>query len=553
MKLSRILIFVFSLVFVSALLTMTCSGELDDDVYIPDDIWVVGGNTYYKFSEALAAVQAGTSKAIDSSNTIKLVRDVGENERGEAIIIPESFTGEVEVNMNGKEYWFEDNLDYFLEVRGGTAVNFVGGTTVISENANLIPKALIIDANTVTLKDQKMDDRRPLPHEAIMITSKGILEIEGESSVVGDITVTGGGQMGISGGTITSSTIEIIGTSSNTQVSKIEIDEGTITVDSLVVGSEASDSTKLSVFNVNGGTIGITSLAANKNSTISISEASSTVDTSVVIDSLASAGTTGEGATVSIASGEVTIGNLVADDASTITVSGGSVILSGSVAANGTTENTGKLYLSGGTIYATDVTAANAAKDQTDGSTAVIEEYVAPDGTEYSVTLETNGGTINSGNITSYTSGTAAKLPTDITKDGSTFEGWYSNSSFTGDAVAEISATATGALTFYAKWDSGVTTETPLTLEFAEAGSFTITYDTNVTSTSLKYIINDEDETTVTESGNSIDVAAGDKVVLYADREEVDFLNIVWTSSCSLEVNAMSFVDSEGFADSTSI
>ncbi len=70
----------------------------------------------------------------------------------------------------------------------------------------------------------------------------------------------------------------------------------------------------------------------------------------------------------------------------------------------------------------------------------------------YNVTLNTNGGTINAGNVTGYTFGTGATLPTDITKDDSEFKGWYDNSSFTGSAVTEISASETGDKEYWAKW-----------------------------------------------------------------------------------------------------
>ncbi len=70
----------------------------------------------------------------------------------------------------------------------------------------------------------------------------------------------------------------------------------------------------------------------------------------------------------------------------------------------------------------------------------------------YTVTLNTNDGTINSGNVTSYTYGEGATLPTDVTRTGYTFGGWYDNSGLTGTAVTSISTTATGNKTFWAKW-----------------------------------------------------------------------------------------------------
>lgn len=73
----------------------------------------------------------------------------------------------------------------------------------------------------------------------------------------------------------------------------------------------------------------------------------------------------------------------------------------------------------------------------------------------YSVTLQTDGGTIASGKeVTGYTYGTGAVLPTaaDITREGYRFDGWYADSSFSGSPITEISATETGNKTFYAKW-----------------------------------------------------------------------------------------------------
>ena len=78
----------------------------------------------------------------------------------------------------------------------------------------------------------------------------------------------------------------------------------------------------------------------------------------------------------------------------------------------------------------------------------------------YSVTLQTDGGTIASGKeVTGYTYGTGAVLPTtnDITCEGYRFDGWYADSSFSGSPVTEITGTDTGNKTFYAKWTRNTT------------------------------------------------------------------------------------------------
>ena len=74
----------------------------------------------------------------------------------------------------------------------------------------------------------------------------------------------------------------------------------------------------------------------------------------------------------------------------------------------------------------------------------------------YTVTLNTNGGTINSGNVTEYTYGTGATLPTadDMTYTGHTFKGWYDNKSLTGSPVTAIGSTETGNKEYWAKWEA---------------------------------------------------------------------------------------------------
>ncbi len=84
-------------------------------------------------------------------------------------------------------------------------------------------------------------------------------------------------------------------------------------------------------------------------------------------------------------------------------------------------------------------------------SLTVAVEAAAP--VTYSVTLAPNGGTINSGLLKSYTTGTGAALPTDVTREGYRFSGWYDNEALEGAAVTEIPGNAVGDKVFYAKWE----------------------------------------------------------------------------------------------------
>ena len=84
--------------------------------------------------------------------------------------------------------------------------------------------------------------------------------------------------------------------------------------------------------------------------------------------------------------------------------------------------------------------------------TALTVQWTVP---TYAVTLHPNGGTINSGNVTGYTYGVGATLPTadDMTYTGHTFKGWYDNESLTGSPVTAIGNTETGNKEYWAKWE----------------------------------------------------------------------------------------------------
>ena len=84
--------------------------------------------------------------------------------------------------------------------------------------------------------------------------------------------------------------------------------------------------------------------------------------------------------------------------------------------------------------------------------TALTVQWTVP---TYVVTLHPNGGTINSGNVTGYTYGVGATLPTadDMTYTGHTFKGWYDNENLTGSPVTAIGGTGTGNKEYWAKWE----------------------------------------------------------------------------------------------------
>ena len=92
--------------------------------------------------------------------------------------------------------------------------------------------------------------------------------------------------------------------------------------------------------------------------------------------------------------------------------------------------------------------------------TELTVQWTAP---TYTVTLNAGDGTINSGNVTEYTYGVGATLPTDVTRTGYTFKGWYDSKNLTGSPVTAIGDTETGNKEYWAKW---------------EINQYTITFDT---------------------------------------------------------------------------
>ena len=108
----------------------------------------------------------------------------------------------------------------------------------------------------------------------------------------------------------------------------------------------------------------------------------------------------------------------------------------------------GKLYAPGASVPA-DVT-------------ELTVQWTAP---TYAVTLNTNGGTIADGkDVTGYTYGVGTTLPTDVTRTGYTFKGWYDNENLTGSPVTAIGGAETGNKEYWAKW---------------EINQYTIAFDTN--------------------------------------------------------------------------
>lgn len=158
----------------------------------------------------------------------------------------------------------------------------------------------------------------------------------------------------------------------------------------------------------------------------------------------------------------------------------------------------------------------------------------------YPVTLNTNGGTINSGKVTSYTYGTGAALPTadDMTYTGYTFKGWYDNESLTGSPVTAIGDTETGNKEYWAKWEINQYTVT-VKPENGEA-DITITqdYGTPITAPTLTregYQFNGWDKAfpttmpaeNLTITAQWLDIAVPTGEIKIAENDWKSFLNTI--------------------------
>ena len=168
--------------------------------------------------------------------------------------------------------------------------------------------------------------------------------------------------------------------------------------------------------------------------------------------------------------------------------------------------------------------------------TKLTVQWTAP---TYAVTLNTNGGTIADGkDVTGYTYGVGATLPTDVTRTGYTFKGWYDNENLTGSPVTAIGDTETGNKEYWAKWEINQYTVT-VKPENGEA-DITITqdYGTPITAPTLTregYQFNGWDKafpTTMPAENLTItaqwrDIAAPTGEIKIAENDWKSFLNTI--------------------------
>ncbi len=547
MKRKKNLLSVLILVLLLIPTLLSCSNDVNSGVYNPDDIWEVNGETYYKFSDAMAALENKGSKDTEETNTITLIRKVSEFERGEGFVIPETYTEDLEIDLGGYEYWFKDSVDSFINVAGGSAVTIKNGTAVISEKAGSSLASLTVNAESVTLENQIIDDRRTDPN-AIELSADSSLDVSTGSEISGSFELADGSQLSVSGGTVYGTEVSVTSSSSNTRVSKIDVTGGTFQAENLTLSAEESGTDKSAQINVTGGTVNITgTLTAEKNSEISFAEATG-ASINASIEGLVTAGYYGEASSVLIDSGTMTIVNLTVNNKSSVTVNGGTITFSGSIYANDYPDNTGYLTINGGTIMASGETREKVVDALGENSSAVI---IDPTIEVTSVTISNIPTSVAVGNRKTLEATVLPDSAFDKTVTWTTSDETIATVSddgvVTAIAVGEVTITAqAGSCTDTCTFTVVESLPDPLTLEFTAEGTITF----NDAPSSLKYSLNDGDTKT---APSSLSVSEGDVVCLYADITEYDGFNIECTSECYVYGNIMSLIDSENYNSSTSL
>ncbi|MDE7197920.1 MAG: InlB B-repeat-containing protein, partial [Lachnospiraceae bacterium] len=101
-----------------------------------------------------------------------------------------------------------------------------------------------------------------------------------------------------------------------------------------------------------------------------------------------------------------------------------------------------------------DCSGSRVDSDGTYTPAASVTLYAKWAGDDHGVTLHANGGAGTG--LTTYSHGTETILPTDWTKPGYTFKGWYDNVQCGGEAVTAIPADAVGDKEYWAKWTDDI-------------------------------------------------------------------------------------------------
>ena len=172
-----------------------------------------------------------------------------------------------------------------------------------------------------------------------------------------------------------------------------------------------------------------------------------------------------------------------------------------------------------------------------------INLYAKWEKCSHSINYEYNGGTISSPSVHEYGKITTLIVPT---RTGYTFDGWYSSSEFSGDAITTLKDICVRDLTFYAKWEpiqykilfnagGGQGSMGQLTMKYGESKTIP-----PVSFTRTGY---DFEGWSLTENGTNVDYRTGDSVsnLTTINNEEITLYSI-WT----IQKYKVEFIDADG-------
>ncbi len=316
-------------------------------------------------------------------------------------------------------------------------------------DANIILKG----ANTIASNRSRRSGIFVPENKTVTIDGDGSLNVSGNGSAIGASHKKAGGNVTIKGGTIVAragqSHAAIGAGYQNAPVGNITIEGGDITAygGSYAAGIGCGESNSCGNITITEGTVRATGgdkaagIGAGKDRYEVCGDILITGGTVIAQGGMTGAGI-GTGGDGGSKVGDITITDTVEEV----------------VAKKGGKDNWGnKAVCSIGAGYTSKPSEPNARF----GTVTVLGE-VYPNGvtddtfaypTFHSVTLNTNGGTIQEGDITRYKEGEVTTLPTNVTKDFYTFKGWYDNENFVGEPITEIGADAKEDMVFWAKWE----------------------------------------------------------------------------------------------------
>ena len=173
---------------------------------------------------------------------------------------------------------------------------------------------------------------------------------------------------------------------------------------------------------------------------------------------------------ISVTTYNVTVNSGTAD--AITAASGATVTITAGTAPAG--KEFDKWVVDSGTITLADATSATTTFTMPAEDVEVTATYKDISVTTYNVAFESNGGSVVAAQTVA--DGSKAVKPSDPTKNGFTFDGWYQDSTLS--VVFDFNTAITGNITLYAKWLENSVVPTNYTVTFESNGGSAVASQT---------------------------------------------------------------------------